>query len=130
MQNEYQTNHKFVLALKIRPSMVLKKEKYLKQLYNKMVEENWGICSCNIDESEKFSKNLKLCCYFWLQKVSSRTEKCFSSFLCNQSEATTSGVIRTTVAVEGWHFGKRSYFYDSQPSTWKRIAKKCFPWKT
>ena len=71
------------------------------------------------------AKVAELCLYFrsnYMKSLVLNGEVLFPPSLWNQSEANSSGLARTSNAVEGWHYGIQSYFSGSHPSIWKVIG--------
>ena len=103
----------------------IEKEEEIGNSYDKIVEEIQIVCDRTIKESEKIAKVDELCLYFgsnYIKSLVPNREALFPPSLWNQRDAASSGLARTTNAVEGWHYGIQSYFSGSHPSIWKVIA--------
>ena len=118
LKNDYERNHEFALALKMLPALASEKEEEIGNSYDKIVEEIQFVCDRTIKESEKIAKVDELCFYLgsnYIKSLVLNREVLFPPSLWNQRDAASSGLARTTNAVEGWHYG-------SHPSIWKVIA--------
>ena len=107
------------------PALAFEKEEEIGSSYDKKVEEIQIVCDRTIKESEKIAKIDELCLYFgsnYIKSLVPNREALFPPSLWNQRDAASSGLARTTNAVEGWHYGIQSYFSGSHPSIWKVIA--------
>ena len=125
LKKDYETNHEFVLALKILPALAFEKEEEMGKSYDKIVEEIQIVCDCTIKYSEKIAKVDEFCFYFgsnYIKSLVPNREALFPPSLWNQRDAASSGLARTTNAVEGWQCGIQSYFSGLNPSIWKVIA--------
>ena len=123
LKKDYETNHEFTLALKMLTALAFEKEE-IGNSYDKIVEEIQLVCDCTIKESENIAKVDKLCLCFgsnYIQSLVPNREALFPPSLWNQRDAASSGLARTTNAVEGWPYGTQSYFSGSHPSLWKVI---------
>ena len=125
LKKDYETNHEFALALKMLPALAFEKEEGIGNSYDKIVEEIQIVCDHTIKESEKLAKVDELCLYFgsnYIKSLVPNREALFPPSLWNRRDAASSGLARTTNAVEGWHYGIQSYFSGSHPKIWKVIA--------
>ena len=125
LKNDYETNHEFALALKMLPALAFEKEEEIGNSYDKIVEGIQIVCNRTIKESEKIAKVDELCLYFgsyYIKNLVPNREALFPPSLWTQRDAASSGLARTTNAVESWHYGIQSYFSGSHPSIWKVIA--------
>ena len=106
------------------PALAFEKEE-IGNSYDKIVKEIQIVCDRTIKESEKIAKVDELCLYFgsnYMKSLVPNREALFPPSLWNQRDAASSGLARTTNALEGWHYGIQSYFSGSHPSIWKVIA--------
>ena len=107
LKKDNETNHEFASAFKMLPALAFEKEE-IGNSYDKIVEEIQIVCDRTIKEAEKFAKVDEICLYFgsnYIKSLVPNREALFPPSLWNQRDAASSGLARTTNAVEGWHYG-------------------------
>ena len=89
------------------------------------MEEIQIVCDRTIKDSEKIAKVDEICLCFgsnYIKNLVLNREVLFPPSLWSQRDAASSGLARTTNAVEGRHYDMQLYFSGSYPSLWKMIA--------